>query len=191
MSVFEYLRRQNQPSLIACPIRGKKAGTRVLCKGLGSYNTDYTFTNKDGQQYVAQVAMCRVMTRARRTGKDKPKWKWLMFVEIGVDWGPKKCRRKYKKRFGIESSYRLVNKVLGWTTSPNAAYRFVLMGLGFILLNLWVNLCWEYTQVARRGGRKLARENFRQQRFIKFLIRALERIYGCVTLITAPSVPLL
>ena len=32
---------------------------------------------------------------------------------------------------------------------------------------------------------------FRQQRFINFLIRALERLYGYVSEITAPSVPLL
>ena len=85
----------------------------------------------------------------------------------------------------------MANRLLGWTTSPNAAYRFVLMGLGFVLLNLWVHLCWQYTQVARRGGRDLARELFRQSRFIKFLIRALERLYGYVTAITAPAVPLL
>jgi hypothetical protein len=56
---------------------------------------------------------------------------------------------------------------------------------------VWVHLSWLYTQVARRGGRYLAKEIFRQARFIKFLIRALERLYGYVTVITAPSVPLL
>ena len=32
---------------------------------------------------------------------------------------------------------------------------------------------------------------FRQQRFINFLIRALERLYGCISTITAPSASLL
>jgi hypothetical protein len=85
----------------------------------------------------------------------------------------------------------LTNKLLGWTTSPNPALRFVLLGLGFVWLNLWVDLCWEFTQIARRGGRLLKTALFRQQRFINFLIRALERHYGYISEITAPSAPLL
>jgi hypothetical protein len=67
----------------------------------------------------------------------------------------------------------------------------VLIGLSFVLMNVWIQLCWEFTQVARRGGRFLKGSLFRQQRFINFVIRALERIYGQVCEITAPSVPLL
>jgi putative transposase len=85
----------------------------------------------------------------------------------------------------------LANKLLGWTTSRNAAYRFFLIGLGFVLLNLWVHLCWKFTQVARRGGRFLKSALFRQQRFINFLTGALEQLYGRVSEITAPSAPLL
>ena len=80
---------------------------------------------------------------------------------IALDWTPERCRQRYRKRFGVETSYRLGNKQLGWTTSPNPAYRFVLIGLGFLLLNLWVHLCWIYTQVAHRGRRAFAPSLFR------------------------------
>jgi len=53
---------------------------------------------------------------------------------IALDWTPERCRQRYRKRFGVETSYRLGNKQLGWTTSPNPAYRFALIGLGFLLL---------------------------------------------------------
>ncbi len=191
VAVIEYLQRHNQPSLIACTIRGKQGGTRALCKGKKSYCTDYTFGTGKEKECEARVAVCRVFTTRKRTGRKEPTANWLLFVQTGLNWTAKRCRKLYRKRFGIETSYRMGNRLLGWTTSPNAAYRFVLIGLGFILLNVWVHLCWLYTQVARRGGRYLAREMFRQERFIKFLIRALERIYGCITVITAPSVPLL
>jgi IS4 transposase len=55
---------------------------------------------------------------------------------IALDWTPEKCRQRYRKRFGVETSYRLGNKLLGWTISPNSVYRFLLIGLGFLLLNL-------------------------------------------------------
>lgn len=185
--VVEYLRRSRQSALIACPIRGKKGGTRALCQGRESDRTEYTFNEGKQEQFTAWLAVCRVFTTSRRTKRNKRRAEWWLFIMINLDWPPEKCRQRYRKRFGIETSYRLANKVLGWTTSPNAAYRFVLIGLGFLLLNLWVHLCWLYTQVARRGRRTFDVNLFRQARFINFLKHALERIYGTVDEFTAPA----
>lgn len=44
-AVITYLTAQAQPTLIACPIRGKTGGTRALCTGRRSYRADYTFTD--------------------------------------------------------------------------------------------------------------------------------------------------
>lgn len=191
VAVFDYLHKRGQPALIACPIRGKQGGTRLLCKGNKSYCAQHRFKSGGGQWFTAQMSVCRVFTTAKRTGRHKRQATWLLFVRIHLAWTPERCRQRYRQRFGIETSYRLTNKLLGWTTSPNPALRFVLLGLGFVLLNLWVHLCWEFTQIARRGGRLLKTALFRQQRFINFLIRALERLYGYVSEITAPSAPLL
>jgi putative transposase len=187
--VLNYLRRSKQASLIACPIRGKKGGTRALCRGRASYRTDYTFNEGREGEFRAQLAVCRVFTMSRRTKRHKRRAEWLLFIMIALDWTPERCRQRYKKRFGIETSYRLGNKQLGWTTSPNPAYRFVLIGLGFLLLNLWVHLCWIYTQVAHRGRRAFAPALFRQARFLNFLRHALERVYGTVNRIRAPAAP--
>jgi hypothetical protein len=191
VAVFDYLQKRQQPALIACPIRGKQGGTRALCQGRRSYRTEHTFRSGDGERFTVEVVICRVFVTSKRTGRHQREAEWLLFVAIDLPWRPEQCRQRYRQRFGIETSYRLANKLLGWTTSPNPAYRFVLIGLGFVLLNLWVHLCWEFTQVARRGGRFLLSPLFRQQRFINFLIHALERLYGCVSHITAPSAPLL
>jgi hypothetical protein len=185
--VLKYLRRSKQPSLIACPIRGKKGGTRALCQGRCSYRTEYAFNEGKEDEFTTQLAVCRVFTTSRRAGRGKRRAEWLLFIMIALDWTPERCRQRYRKRFGVETSYRLGNKLLGWTTSPNAAYRFMLIGLGFLLLNLWVHLCWLYTQVARRGERAFARSLFCQVRFVNFLKHALERIYGTVNKITAPA----
>jgi len=189
--VLKYLRRCQQPSLIACPIRGKKGGSRVLCRGRASYRTEYTFNKGKENEFTAQLAVCRVFTTSWRTKRHKRRAEWLLFIMIALDWTPERCRQRYRKRFGVETSYRLGNKQLGWTTSPNPAYRFVLIGLGFLLLNLWVHLCWIYTQVAHRGRRAFAQSLFRQTRFLNFLRHALERIYGTVDRIRAPAAPLL
>jgi hypothetical protein len=189
IEVMEYLTRHRQPALIACPIRGKTGGTRALCTGNKSYRTTHTFKNAHSS-FTAELAVCRAFKTSKRTGRMKRLATWLIFILIDLDLSPRQARRLYRRRFGIETSYRCAGQVRGWTTSQNPAYRFLLIGLSFYLLNVWIHLCWLFTQVPRRGRRRLDKKRFRLLRFAKFIIRALERHYGCVHHITAPAMPI-
>jgi hypothetical protein len=40
-----------------------------------------------------------------------------------TDLTPRQVRRPYRRRFGIESSYRCAGQARGWTISPTPAYR--------------------------------------------------------------------
>jgi putative transposase len=188
IEVMEYLTQCKQPALIACPIRGKTGGTRALCQGNKSYRTPHTFENA-AKSFTAELAVCRAFTTAGRTGRMKRRATWLIFILIHLDWSPRQARKSYRRRFGIETSYRCAGRVRGWTTSPNPAYRFLLIGLSFFLLNVWLHLRWLFTQVPQRGRRRLAVERFQLARFAKFITRALERRHGCVHQIVAPAFP--
>ena len=188
-AVIAYLTQRQQPALIACPIRGTTGGTRALCRGRHSYRTRYTFTSPDHPPVTADLAVCRVFTTAQRTQRHIRQARWLLFILIQLDLTPQQVRRQYRRRFGIESSYRCTRQVRGWTTSRNVAYRFVVLALSFVLLNVWLHLRWRFTQVARRGRRWLDTRRFPLTRFAKFLRRALERHYGYVHVIVAPAVP--
>lgn len=192
IEVQSYLEQQQMPALIACPIRGKKGGTRALCRGRKGYRTPHLFQNTQTKlSRTADLAVCRVFTTAKRTKRLKRRASWWIFILIHLDLSPRQVRRLYRRRFGIETSYRCAAQVRGWTTSPNAAYRFLLMGLALFLLNVWMILRGQFTQLPRRGGRKLNTRQFQLSRFAKFVIRALERHYGFVRSITAVAVPLL
>jgi hypothetical protein len=187
IAMMEYLTRCGQAALIACPIRGTTGGTRALCQGRKSYVTAYTFKDKHGQAFTTPVLVCRVFTTARRTGRLHRQADWLLFVELGLTLSPRYARQLYGHRFGIETSYRCEGQVRGWTTAKNPAYRFVLLALAFVLLNVWILLRWRFTQVPRRGGRRLDTPRFPLRRFVLFLQYALEAWYGCVQTITAPA----
>ncbi len=189
IETMRYLSTRQMPTIIACPIRGKSGGTRALCIGQKSYRTRYTFKNNKTSQTV-ELAVCRSFTTAKRTGRMQRRATWLIFILIEVELSPPQVRRRYRKRFGIETSYRCAAQLRGRTTSPNAAYRFVLLALSFVMLNLWVHLCWLYTQVARRGSRWLDVKRFPLRRFARFIVRALEQKYGYSRELVAPSVPL-
>jgi hypothetical protein len=188
IEVMAYLTRRAQPALMACPIRGKTGGTRALCHGRQSYRTEHTFVS-GSRSFTAQLAVCRSFTTARRTKRMKRRATWLLYILIRRDLSPDQARQQYRRRFGVESSYRCAGQVRGWTTSPNPAYRFVLLTLSFVLLNVWVHLRWCYAQVPRRGRRWLNTKLLQLQRVAKFIRRALERLYGCRTSIQAVAVP--
>lgn len=126
--------------------------------------------------------LCCTFTTAKRTKRLKRRIEWLIYILVHVTVTPRQARRLYRRRFGIESSYRCAGHVRGWTTSPNAVYRF-------ILLNVWLSLRWFSTQVPRWGRRWLDTKHFQLMRFAKFMRRALEQHYGAVSEIVAVATP--
>ena len=59
-----------------------------------------------------------------------------------------RLRQLYRRRFGIETSYRQKNQAKATTTSRNPVYRLLLEGLGYLLRQVWVVLTEE---LARRS----------------------------------------
>jgi putative transposase len=99
-------------------------------------------------------------------------------VVIHLDWSAAKCYQRYRRRFGIESSYRQLGQVRARTTSSTPALRFLLLGLGFLLLNCWVYLRFATTRVLEPGPARWLVRLFHLPRFIAFLRRAIERTFG-------------
>lgn len=170
-AMLRYLQRTQQAAVLACPIRGKTGGIRALCQGHGSFTTDYTFT--DG----TSARLTLVDTRVRDPKMRRKQRKWLAFVLINLDWTPQQVYRKYRRRFGIEASYRLLRQVKVLTNSRNPALRFFFLGLGLLMQNVWVLARWLFTRRPGKGRHKLIPSLLRFATFRKLLVRAVERYY--------------
>lgn len=172
--IILYLTEQNQPAILACPIRGKEnGGTRALCRGKKSYRTTYTFTDGTPAELVLKATQV--------AGKDgKLRRKWLAFVVIHLDWTPKKVYKRYRRRFGIECSYRLLRQVRAITTSRNPALRFFLLGFALLLVTIWNRLRWVFARKPGPGPHRVDTSLFRFKRFIFFLLRVVDNIYDVV-----------
>jgi len=183
VELVQYLKEIKQPAIIACPIRGKTGGVKALCVGKKSYRTKHVFKSaKHGMEEV-EMAMFKGFTTTTKKGRKVRRAKWLAYIMVEADekLSAKKVKEKYRKRFGIEASYRCAKKVRGWTTSPNAAYRFVLLGMSFWLTNIWQELQTEWTRKAQVGRRVWQQSKFRLKRFVNFLKTAIENLYGMVS----------
>ena len=180
--IIDYLKARQQPAIIACPIRGKDGGTRALCQGQKSYQTEYTFT--DGTQATLILKATLVPDKS-----GKRRRKWLAFIVIELDWTPEKVHHKYRRRFGIECSYRLMRRVRAMTTSRNPAVRFFLLAVGMLLVNAWVFLRWEFARLLAPGLRRVDEARLRFHRFTRLLIRAIEDVYDVVMAVPASQSP--
>ena len=182
VAVVQFLRRRRLKAIIACPLRGGQGGLKALCVGQKSYVTRYHFGGKK-EQVTVKVALYRA--KVKKPKKGRPKMQWLAYLLVGnIQMKAKAVKRAYRKRFGIESSYRCARQVRGWTTSQNAAYRFLLIGLSFVLLNIWQELRWQWARKPGRGRARVKESHFRLRRLAKFIVGALETLYGKVCHIT-------
>jgi putative transposase len=189
--IFRYIEASSWPAILACPIRGKSGGTRALCKGRASYRTQHTFRSAEYGEFTANVVVARTFTTHKRSKRGKRRLQCLVYVVFHCDdLSPRQIRRLYRRRFGVETSYRCMRQVGAWTTSRNPALRFLLIALGFILVNLWLQLRWHFAQIPRRGARQIDEDSFELQRMASFLSRAIETIYGVISSIQTEVKPL-
>lgn len=181
--ILRFLQVQGYRAIIPTPIRGKQGGTRALCQGQASHWAKHTFRSTEYGELTVPVAVVRTYTQ--RDGRRHATW--CLYVCLNVHAPVERIRKRYRHRFGIESSYRVMEQVRARTTSPNPALRFLLMGLALFLVNMWIRIHWLYLRLPGRGPRRVARAQFRFDRMRQFLNRAIERLYGTRSAVSLPA----
>ena len=107
------------------------------------------------------------------------KWKrhgcqYFIYAVFG-DLPLKTVAERYRGRFGIESSYRVLGQAMAWTTSPSPALRLLHVAIGMMLQNEWVILKLHYASEGRQGptGFVVREELLRFGRLLHMLLRAV------------------
>jgi putative transposase len=142
--VFRYLQRARYPFLIPVLARGKKpskggpTGTQVF---LHARPTGwYTYRVANPQKQTAQVTI--VVHRHNHNGwrgkHGRYAWAYAMWRMdfSSIAW----VRQSYRRRFRIESSYRLLEAARGRTSSRDEGWRLWYVVLAVLLLNAWLEL---------------------------------------------------
>ena len=137
--MMRFLQSSGWSTILACHIKGKRGGLRAKCVGERSYQTEHTFASQAYGTFTAQVTLIRTFLNGKR---QRRRWIWIAFVVLNDTLTPQQVRRRYRRRFGVESSYRCRREARARTATRNPALRFLLLGLSFILVNLWLQLRW-------------------------------------------------
>ncbi|MBL1209112.1 hypothetical protein [Geminocystis sp. GBBB08] len=94
----------------------------------------------------------------------------------------------YRKRFGIESSYRMKNICRIRTTTKKPVWRLLFVGISFLLVNIWVKILWKKVSKPRKGGRLVYNKIFSLKQMLSFLNHSIERIFQVETNIYIPKI---
>jgi hypothetical protein len=92
----------------------------------------------------------------------------LVYVASGLGkWAPEQVVRAYRRRFGIEASYRQLGQCLARTSSRSERLRLLLVGVALLLGNLWA---WLHSEVFSRGALCETRLELSGMRLLQMLV---------------------
>ena len=153
VEVIRYLKRAGYGFVIPAFARGRKpkppkrlTGLRAMKKWKNGYY-EHTLTGTvDGQSRSVQVTICVASKGYRCKKTDRRKTKKMLHAIWKVRLTPKEIREIYRKRFGIETSYRQMNEARIRTCTRDPAQRLLFIGVALVLRNVWV---WLHFQFAK------------------------------------------
>jgi putative transposase len=150
VEMINYLIHRKTPFIIPCVKRGPSGGIRKLFNGKKSYSTEYTMHSKENQAtFQVNVVVKYSKGKYKRNGL-----KYFAYAIYNMDISVKNTFKEYRKRFGIESSYRLMNQARIRTNTKKPVLRLLYIGLSLLLVNIWIYIQWTYLSIPRQGGRQ-------------------------------------
>jgi putative transposase len=185
VKVIRYLIRQKLPFIMPAIKRGKKpekdggpTGTYQFAtlKSGGWYR--YTLTSPtDGKVSFDVAVVCRNYNGSRkRQGRETFIYATFLVKRYSLNW----VKETYRKRFGIESSYRQLNQAKIKTCTRNPALRLLFYAIALILRNIWVWLHHQVIAEPRQGTKVYFESQLRFQRLMLWLLLEVANQYGLI-----------
>jgi Transposase DDE domain len=160
--IIRYLQRAHHSWLMPLPAHGRKASHPKGASGSQVFRTwkrggfsRYTMTNAAKEK--ATFSVC-VKCRNRRGERGKRGREALVYALGGPRTpcsSPQEVKEAYRRRFGIETSYRQMHQARIRTSTRDPLLRLLYVGVALILRNVWVWLHWQALAHPRRGGRRI------------------------------------
>ena len=180
--VINTLKSMNLSFCIMAPIKGKKGGLKRLCKG-PSRRENYTMVSRKDGVVIKTSYKAYVICKYEKGRHGKHKRNYYIYATYKCPIPLQRIFDEYRKRFGIESSYRQMNDGRARTSTRDPIRRLLFVAIGFVLLNLWVFLKWQRISIPRRGpgGRIIYEELFSLETMFIMLSTAIGTAYCRIT----------
>ena len=168
-NVFEFLQNNNVPHIVPVIKRGEQI--KQILKGNKARCEQYVM--QDSKKKIRLDIIIDV--KYLKGKREKRGCENLGFVVFGVKWSPRKVSTVYRRRFAIESSYRMRNVVKPKTSSKNANIRYFYALISFLLKNIWLYLQKKHFTIVKRGPQVIDEDKFRFDMFVLLIEEWLRR----------------
>jgi DDE family transposase len=177
--VMAFLQGEQVPFLMPVMFRGrrpKRSNRQGARKGLrwlkrqkaGWYQHTLTGGNQKATVSVCVAYRSYYNRKKRRRGQQK-----LLFAAWRVNGTPTEIRERYRKRFGIESSFRQLRQARIYTCTRNPRLRLVFVAVALLLRNLWVWIHATLLRARRAPALKLRLELLRFKQLLDWIVQAV------------------
>ena len=185
--VLSYLKRAKLGYVIPVMVRGRKkkdskaplTGLRALMKKKNGYYRQ-TITGKDGKRKKARLTITVCMASKdylhEKTGKKRRKKIPYAISKVRLTW--RHIRELYRKRFGIETTYRQMNEARIKTCTRDPRIRLLFVAIALVLRNVWV---WIHFQLANNKHSKeptLFLELLRFKEMLLWITQTVQKALG-------------
>jgi len=170
--VMALLQQEQVPFLmpvVASGRRPKRKNSRAAKKGWRWFKRQqagwhrHTMKNK---QAAAEFRVCVAYRSYFNRKKQCRGQQKLLFAAWRVRGTPTEIRERYRKRFGIESSFRQLRQARIYTCTRNPRLRLTFIGVALLLRNLWV---WIHATLLATGRGPTAILHLERLRFRQLL----------------------
>lgn len=173
--VIEFLQQEQLPFLMPVMFRGRRP-KKGRARGLHAIKRQpagwYTHTLKNRQRQVTFSVCVAYRTHRNRRDRKRVQQK-LLFAAWRVRGSPTQLRERYRKRFGIESSFRQLRQARIYTCTRDPHQRLMFVVVGLMLRNMWI---WIHaTHLAEGHGLKLTlrQEQLRFKRMLDWIAQTV------------------
>lgn len=179
VAVIEFLQREELPFLMPVCMRGRKPKKRRPATGLRWIKRQtagwYRHTMKNGKRQVT-LSVC-VGYRTHKNRKDgKQVTQKLLFAAWRVNGSPTEIRERYRKRFGIETSFRQLRQARIYTCTRQPRLRLLFIAIALVLRNLWVWIHHLFLAEGDHNNRTLHLERLRFKRMLDWIVHEIQRL---------------
>jgi len=183
VGVLSYLKRAGYGYVVPGVPRGrqpkgrkKAVGLRALLKKKNGYYR-HTLTGKvDGKKRSTTVTICVASKQYTQQKTGRRGRKKLLFAVWKIRLTPQLIRETYRKRFGIETTYRQMNEARIRTSTRDPRLRLLFVGIALILRNVWVWLHFKLAKGKWEEEPQLFLELLRFQEMLLWITQVVQRL---------------
>lgn len=183
VAVISYLKRARYGFIIPAVARGRKpkppqrlTGLRAIKNKKNGYYQHTLTSNAGGRRRSSRLTICAASKDYKHGKTGKRRRKKLLYAIWKVRLSPRAIRETYRKRFGIETSYRQMNEARIRTCTRDPRLRLLFAGIALVLRNVWVWLHFKLAKEKWSEEPRLFLELLRFNEMLLWITQVIQRL---------------